>query len=351
MATGKPGHGLVFVLLLAGFLLGPGLVEARSVDGLGGDEIGEPVSFAHGSTTLSGHLVSPPGPGPHPAFVAIEGSGDASYRLGWTEGYFPFWSDITGFLVDRGYAVLLFEKPGVGASTGDWRRQSFGDRADEVLSAVRHLADREDIDGTRIGLIGHSQGGWIAQIAGARDPDRVGFLILLAGPSISVKEQIRDDVENGWICRGITGPGLVLRRGALRLALGLLDLVAHVARPLYLARIIHFDPIHVLPEIGQPTLALFAGNDPLVMPEENRARLVARFGTAMGNPRVEAVTVDGADHFFRQAPWCPGEQRAGGWAPGFFDGLAAPGFWGWVEGGGTPATELAVDPLVPDGAA
>ncbi len=112
-------------------------------------EIGEPVTFINGSTRLSGSLLSPAGPGPHPAFVAIQGSGDASYRDAWSLEFFPFWKDIAEFLVDRGYAVLLFDKPGVNASTGDWRRQSFHDRAEEVLSAVRYLAARDDIDASR----------------------------------------------------------------------------------------------------------------------------------------------------------------------------------------------------------
>ncbi len=299
----------------------------------GVEDPGEPVSFRNGPERLVGSLLLPPGPGPHPAVVAIEGSGDASFRLGWTAGYFPFWKDVAEFLVDRGYAVLLYDKPGVNASTGDWRRQSFQDRADEVIAAVQHLAQRDDIDARRIGLVGHSQGGWIAQIAGATHPEEVAFLVLLAGPAVSVKRQIRDDVENAWVCRGISGPGLALRQGTLRLTLGLLDGVARVARPIYLARIIRFDPVHVLPAVGQPTLALFAENDPLVVPDANRERLGDHFGTAAGNARLHEVTIAGADHFFRTAPWCPAGERPGGWAPGFFEALASPEFWGWVESG------------------
>jgi hypothetical protein len=45
----------------------------------------------------------------------------------------------------------------VNESTGDWRLQSFGDRANEAIAAVRHLASRGGIDPTRIGLVGHSR--------------------------------------------------------------------------------------------------------------------------------------------------------------------------------------------------
>ena len=331
----RPFEGtFALTLALAGFSLFPILSTFPPEESRQDQAIGEPVSFVNGSTHLSGSLLSPAGPGPYPTFVAIQGSGGASYRDSWSPEYFPFWKDVAEFLVDRGYAVLLFDKPGVNHSTGDWRRQTFDDRAEEVLAAVRHLADRDDIDASRIGLVGHSQGGWIAQIAGARSPDEVGFLLLLAGPAISVKRQIQDDLESGWVCRGISGMGLSVRRAGLRFALGILDLVARVARPGYLSRIIHFDPRHVLPEIGQPTLALFAENDPLVLLANNQVRLARHFGTANGNDRLEVATVLGADHFFRSSPLCPGSQRPREWAPGFFEDLAAPEYWNWIEGDG-----------------
>jgi uncharacterized protein len=200
--------------------------EAQTRDRHREPEIGERISFVNGSTRLSGSLLTPDGPGLHPAFVAIEGSGDGSYRYSWMAGSFPFWKDIAEFLVARGYAVLLFDKPGVNETTGDWRRQSFDDRAEEAIAAVRHLASREDIDPTRGGLVGHSQGGWIAQIAGARHPEEVAFLVLLAGPTVSVKQQIRDDTEGGWACGGVSGISHAVRRAGLRFGLGMLGLVA-----------------------------------------------------------------------------------------------------------------------------
>jgi len=344
MKTPIPRRHLGAPFLIVGLSLGLFPSSAQVPDHGLDDGVGEPVSFAHGSTTLSGHLLSPPGPGPHPAFVAIQGSGDASYRLGWTEGYFPFWKDISEFLVERGYAVMLFDKPGVNASSGNWRRQSFDDRADEVLAAVRHLSHRDDIDQTRIGLVGHSQGGWIAQVAGARHPDEVGFLILLAGPAISVRRQILDDVGNSWTCRGISEVGRVVRRSGLDFGLGVLNLVSYVAKPGYLSRIIHFDPRRILPDIQQPTLALFAEHDPLVIPATNRARLERYFGTASDNPRLRVATVAGGDHFFRDSSWCPGGERPGGWAPGFFQALDTPEYWRWVQGVDLDGTRASLTP-------
>lgn len=321
--------GLALVVL-ASVLPQPASAQVE-VPRLGQGEIGEHIWIVNGATRLSGSLITPDGTGPHPAFVAIQGSGDGSYRTSWKAGSFPFWKDTTEFLVARGYAVLLFDKPGVNLSTGDWERQSFDDRAEETIAAVRQLAARNDIDPSRVGLVGHSQGGWIAQIAAARHPEDVAFLVLLAGPAVSVKQQISDDVQGNWTCRRVSGIGHAVRRTALRFGLGSLGLVARVAQPGYLSRIIHFDPRPVLPEIRQPMLAVFAEHDHLVVPESNRARLERYFGTAHGNARLVVTTVKGADHFFRTSPRCPGERRPTEWAPGFFPALEAVDLWRGIQ--------------------
>lgn len=295
--------------------------------------VGESVVIEHGDSRLHGSVLVPAGPGPHPAVVAIEGSGDSSYRYGWTDGYFPFWKDFADSLVARGYAVLLYDKPGVNESTGDWRRQSFDDRAEEVMAALHVLAERDDVDATRISVVGHSQGGWVAQLVAAQYPQDVAFLVTLAGPAVSVKAQIIDDVESSWACDEVAGLGLAARKAGLQVGLGALGAVAHVAKPGYLSHIIHFDPRDVLPRIKQPMLAIFAGYDPLVPPEVNRSRLVQYYGSEHEDARLLVATVPGADHFFRASARCPQGSPPGEWAPRFHEVLLSAEFWAWVEEG------------------
>lgn len=299
------------------------------------DTIGEELQISSGSGTLSGSLLLPKGPGPYPAVVLLEGSGTMSFRRSWLPDFFPFWKDIAEHLRARGYAVLLFDKAGVHRSSGDWRRQSFEGRAEDALSVVRYLAARPEIDPSRIGLLGHSQGGWIAQLAAVRAPQDVAFVISLAGPSISVKQQIRDDMQTSWSCRGSSGVGRWTRGAGLRVGLGTLGLVAHVAKPNYLARIINHDPRSVLPQMRQPMLALFAEEDALVLPEPNRARLERYFGAAQsdsqGDTQLVVITVPGANHFFRASTRCPEPGRYAEWAPGFFEALDDPRFWNHIQ--------------------
>lgn len=83
-------------------------------------------------------------------------------------------------------ATLIFDKRGCGESAGDWHKSSFEALADDALAGVRLLAARADIEPTRIGLFGHSQGGVIAPLAASRGrPGEVAFVVAadtMAGP-------------------------------------------------------------------------------------------------------------------------------------------------------------------------
>jgi uncharacterized protein len=54
--------------------------------------------------------------------------------------------------------VLVYDKRGTGESSGDWRRSSFDALAADAKAAVALLAARRDIDRTRIGVFGLSEG-------------------------------------------------------------------------------------------------------------------------------------------------------------------------------------------------
>lgn len=56
----------------------------------------------------------------------------------------------------------------------------------------------------RIGIIGHSQGGWISQLASVLYPEDVAFIVNLAGPSTSVIEQVLDDYKGEYIAAGLS---------------------------------------------------------------------------------------------------------------------------------------------------
>ena len=75
-----------------------------------------------------------------------------------------------------GYASLSWDKPGVGASTGDWLSQSMADRRDETRAAIDALRLRSGACPAPIGLFGFSQAGWVVPGVAA-DSDDVDFAI------------------------------------------------------------------------------------------------------------------------------------------------------------------------------
>ena len=134
----------------------------------------EEVRFRNGDVTLSGTLFIPSGKGPHPAVVFVHGDGPDT-----REGY-RFFADL---FARHGIAALIYDKRGVGASTGDWRQSRFSDLADDALAGVQLLRSRNDINPKQIGLWGGSQGGWITPLAASRSKD-VTFLIIKSGPAV-----------------------------------------------------------------------------------------------------------------------------------------------------------------------
>lgn len=134
---------------------------------------------------LSGTLTLPSKKGKFPIAILISGSGpqdrDESFM-----GHKPFLV-LSDHLTKQGIGVLRFDDRGHGKSTGDFGAATTADFAKDVLSAVRYLKTRKDVDFKHIGLIGHSEGGIIAPLAANQSKD-VSFIVLLASTGISGTE-------------------------------------------------------------------------------------------------------------------------------------------------------------------
>jgi uncharacterized protein len=141
--------------------------------------IEEEVSFRNGDVTLRGTLLRPGVAGQrYPAIVFTHGAGPALREWFWGFGY---------LMAARGFAVLAFDKRGVGESSGNWRDASFEDLADDAVTAARFLQARPDIDPARIGFWGLSQGAWIAPLAAVRSKV-AAFVMILSGGGLTPAE-------------------------------------------------------------------------------------------------------------------------------------------------------------------
>lgn len=145
----------------------------------------EEVNFSNGKVTLAGTFLVPTTPGPHPAIIMIHGSEQASRKMG-------FYRILAEWLVREGLAVLLYDKRGVGDSTGVYQEfandSNLNNLAGDGLAGVEWLKNRAEVDPTRIGVMGASQAGWVGPRMAAQSPD-VAFMVLMVGPTISPAQE------------------------------------------------------------------------------------------------------------------------------------------------------------------
>jgi pimeloyl-ACP methyl ester carboxylesterase len=149
----------------------------------------EELTFESGGNVLAGTLHWPDGSGPHPALIMLQGSGPTDRD---SNGHFP---PLRDNFVGSGLAVLSWDKPGVGESTGHWTRQTLFDRADDAIAALDWLRDQPGIDRDRFGIWGHSQGGWVGPLAASQYHD-LAFLIVNSGPTIGAQAQDLYGIEH-----------------------------------------------------------------------------------------------------------------------------------------------------------
>jgi predicted acyl esterase len=83
--------------------------------------------------------------------------------------------------VDAGYAVLVWDKPGSGDSTGEFDgEQTLTQRAEILVDAIEWLMDESTIDESRLGVWGLSQAGWVMPLALTMTDD-ISFMIVVSG--------------------------------------------------------------------------------------------------------------------------------------------------------------------------
>lgn len=141
------------------------------------------VGFANpaGGHVLAGTLTVPQGKGPFPAAVLVHGSGPVD-RDETIREHKPFLV-LADHLSRQGIAVLRYDKRGVGKSGGVYKDATTHDFAGDAEAALAFLRGRPEVDATRIGMAGHSEGGLIAPMVAARDPG-LAFVVMLAGPGV-----------------------------------------------------------------------------------------------------------------------------------------------------------------------
>lgn len=141
-------------------------------------DLARDIRFSAEEVTLAGTILIPDHATPRPAVVLISGGGphdrDGSY------GTFKPMKMLAEHLATLGIASLRYDDPGVGDSGGkDVMQYLMADYVAFVSAAVATLRELPNIDASRIGLLGLSQGSSVAAEVAAKDP-RIAFIVLLS---------------------------------------------------------------------------------------------------------------------------------------------------------------------------
>jgi len=239
----------------------PVIIKKKSQPGLVGPDLSEleysEIHFRNDyeEIQLAGMLFIPEGDEPFPIVVIIHGSGPSSRNNAW-------YLSVAKYLQENGIAVLLPDKRGSEKSEGEWIGANFEELSTDTLSAIDYLKNQEINEYSAIGLVGMSQGGWIAPIV-AEKSDDVAFIVSMSCATVTTDEQLLFEEINNiepytykFIAQ-LIAPLTTKRLKGME----------------HISAFMGFDPIPYWKNVGVPVFMAFGGNDKNVPIEASIDRL------------------------------------------------------------------------------
>lgn len=260
---------------------------------------GRAVVYRVGDVEIAATLLSPVRARPTAAVVIVHGSGSSTRDNPWTTAY-------AQALAQRGMIVLYPDKRGSGGSSGDWRTSSVQDLAADVRAGLAFLRGQPGVDSAAIGIIGFSQGGYVASVVAAEDAT-VSFTAVISGGTASLRDQIVDELvleaerrnqplseaalqrlrelygrlfavardRRDWTAYARAVAEAKNQGGPLAYALRTIPLDSAHWAVRYLASMGDFDPMPYWDRATSPALFIFGGADTQVRVDDSMERLRA----------------------------------------------------------------------------
>jgi fermentation-respiration switch protein FrsA (DUF1100 family) len=230
------------------------------------------VTIAANGFNLAGTLTTPPGVAGrlrHPAVLLVGGVTPSDRDQ--VVGGIPVFAQLAKGLADTGHVVLRYDRRGGGQSGGRTETATLSEYAEDVSSAVRWLARRNDVDKKRIVVAGYGDGASAALIAASRNKEIDGVITIGGAATrgadlilqqqqqvldalnlppeerqhrIELQKKIHAAVINGTGWDGVPEP---MRRRA--------------DTP-WFKSVLTFDPAQVMKRVKQPILILHGERDP-----------------------------------------------------------------------------------------
>lgn len=254
---------------------------------------------------LAGTFTKPEGATKPPVVILVSGSGPQDRDE--TVFGIPVLGQVAGRLSDAGFFVVRYDKRGVGQSGGRIESTSMEAYADDVRAVVEWARKRNDVDRDRIAVVGHSEGGSVALLAGSRMRGQVRALGLIAAAGQTGREltlmqqrraldklkeseaarQAKVDLQNKVMDAVTTGKGWDTVPPELR----------KQADTLWFKSWLLFDPAAVMRRTNQPILILQGALDKQVPPDQaDRLEVLAKARGLKAPNATRKVVVPGINH-------------------------------------------------------
>jgi hypothetical protein len=255
-----------------------------------------------------------------PGILLIHGSGkqDRDETFGLFNGTFK---EMAMFLSENGFATIRYDKRGVGQSGGDFLASGLYDFARDAESVFNYLKSREEVDSSKIFLIGHSYGGKVATMVSSRHPEVAGLILLACVASQEPDNLIR---QNKFISEAKKESGEE-RKARLEMIDSWAEKVknrdllnysdyfkpnelskefqkmqqANPLPPRWMFQAMEYNQLKTLEKLKMPILAISGASDWLVPPSETR--LLEKTLEEANHPDFEVKVFPEVDHHFIRA--------------------------------------------------
>lgn len=169
------------LVLLVAFMLGLPMTRAEIVE--------RNVQFFNGELKFGGTLSLPDTTKNYPVILLVSGSGQQNRD----EEIFGFkiFKQIADYLAGQGIATLRYDDREVGESKNGKNTLDTATTytfATDAMAAVKYLKTAENVDKSRIAVLGHSEGGLIAAMVAAENPKDIKCIAMMAGMCIAGKD-------------------------------------------------------------------------------------------------------------------------------------------------------------------
>ena len=185
----------------------------------------------------------------------------------------PILYDLSSSLCQEGFAPMLFHYRGCWGSGG---RYSFLGALKDAQEALEVLAQRKDVDESRLATVGHSFGGLAAIQTAAQNSSLKAVAALC--PVASLKEDITGLHSKTILVRGLPFVSGLTMTDALKEWKAITE---------------HYDPIYYVNKISPRPFLVIHGDKDDIIPIKCSTKLFSR-----AEEPKEIAVVNGADHIF-----------------------------------------------------